>query len=96
MFSIFPLKYAFPTLHPHSHPSYLRAALSISPKTDILDHIHSLPEPQQSEAQNSIRAIESEAMLSQEPQPGLGELIAYLESRNVRMALCTRNFEYVP
>ncbi len=38
-------------------------------------------------------AIESTAMLSQEPQPGLTELIDYLERRNVRMALCTRNFE---
>ena len=72
---------------------FSRAALSISPKTDILDHIHSLPEPQQSAAQASIRAIESEAMLLQEPQPGLNELMEYLENRGVRMALCTRNFE---
>ena len=71
----------------------LRAALSISPKTDILDHIYSLPQPQQSHAQASIRAIESEAMLSQEPQPGLLELISYLETGRVRMGLCTRNFE---
>ena len=34
-------------------------------------------------------------MEDQEPQPGLDELIAYLESRGVRMALCTRNFEYI-
>ena len=33
-------------------------------------------------------------MLSQEPQPGLVELIQYLESREVRMGLCTRNFEW--
>ena len=32
-------------------------------------------------------------MVSQEPQPGLHELITYLESRNVRMSLCTRNFD---
>lgn len=34
-------------------------------------------------------------MLEQEAQPGLHELISYLESRGVRMGLCTRNFEYV-
>ena len=33
-------------------------------------------------------------MLSQEPQPGLTELIEYLERRGVKMGLCTRNFEY--
>ena len=42
-----------------------------------------------------IRAIESTAMLVQEPQPGLQELMSYLEGKGVRMAICTRNFEYV-
>ncbi|KAL9640050.1 MAG: hypothetical protein Q9164_000535 [Protoblastenia rupestris] len=32
-------------------------------------------------------------MLLQEPQPGLVELIEYLEVRGVRMGLCTRNFD---
>lgn len=40
-----------------------------------------------------IRAIEREAMLAQQPQPGLVELMDYLERRGVRRALCTRNFE---
>lgn len=31
-------------------------------------------------------------MKSQRPQPGLQELMAYLHSRDVRKALCTRNF----
>jgi len=70
-----------------------RAALEISPKTDILDHILSLPEPAQSDAFTAIRAIESSAMLEQEPQPGLMELVEYLESKKMRMGLCTRNFE---
>ena len=74
-------------------PSVRRAALSIPKTTDILDHIHSLPEPAQSQAQTAIRAIETSAMIEQEPQPGLTELIEYLESRHVRMGLCTRNFE---
>ena len=74
-------------------PLTRRAALSIPKSTDILDHIHSLPEPAQSQAQTAIRAIETSAMIEQEPQPGLNELIEYLESRQVRMGLCTRNFE---
>lgn len=70
-----------------------RAALSIDKSTDILDHIYSLPHPAQEHAQAAIRAIETSAMIEQEPQPGLNELITYLESRGVRMGLCTRNFE---
>ncbi|KAL8971772.1 MAG: hypothetical protein Q9183_000887 [Haloplaca sp. 2 TL-2023] len=32
-------------------------------------------------------------MVEQEPQPGLNQLITYLESRRIRMGLCTRNFD---
>ena len=84
----------------HSKPqSYMfaqmRQALGIPKSTDILDHLHSLPQPAQDEAQTAIRAIERAAMVEQEAQPGLIELISYLEGRGVRMGLCTRNFEYV-
>lgn len=75
------------------HSPSTRAALCISPATDILDHIYSLPQPAQTHSLAAIRAIESSAMIEQEPQPGLQELISYLESRGVRMGLCTRNFE---
>ncbi|KAI4204635.1 MAG: hypothetical protein LQ350_000950 [Teloschistes chrysophthalmus] len=68
-------------------------ALQIPKSTDILDHIHSLPQPAQDEAQTAVRAIERAAMVEQEPQPGLVELISYLEGRKVRMGLCTRNFD---
>jgi phosphoglycolate phosphatase-like HAD superfamily hydrolase len=34
-------------------------------------------------------------MVDQQPQPGLLRLMDYLESRGLRRALCTRNFEYV-
>ncbi|KAL8732181.1 MAG: hypothetical protein Q9166_002928 [cf. Caloplaca sp. 2 TL-2023] len=71
----------------------MREALKIPRSTDILDHIHSLPQPAQDEAQTAIRAIERAAMIEQEPQPGLNELITYLEGRGVRMGLCTRNFD---
>lgn len=33
-------------------------------------------------------------MESQQPQPGLVELMDFLEERGVKRALCTRNFEY--
>ncbi|KAL8862589.1 MAG: hypothetical protein Q9178_001087 [Gyalolechia marmorata] len=71
----------------------MREALQIPKSTDILDHIHSLPQPAQDEAQIAIRAIERAAMIEQEAQPGLNELIQYLEDRGVRMGLCTRNFD---
>ncbi len=72
-----------------------RQVLSVAPTTDILEHIYSLPPVEQPAAMASIRAIESTAMLLQEPQPGLQELVAYLKCRGVRTSLCTRNFECV-
>lgn len=72
-----------------------RKVLSISSKTDILEHIYSLPAEHQPEAMGAIREIESTAMTLQEPQPGLEKLMGYLETRGVRRALCTRNFESV-
>ncbi|KAL2835216.1 HAD-like domain-containing protein [Aspergillus cavernicola] len=72
----------------------MRAALGISKSVDILHHIRSLATAQeQLEASNKIKAIEREAMQHQEPQPGLVELMDYLQGRGVRRALCTRNFE---
>ncbi|KAI9367027.1 HAD-like domain-containing protein [Aspergillus egyptiacus] len=72
----------------------MREALGISKGVDILHHISSLPTAEeQLEASNKIKAIEREAMQHQEPQPGLVELMDYLQSRGVRRALCTRNFE---
>jgi phosphoglycolate phosphatase-like HAD superfamily hydrolase len=80
----------------------MRNALSIPKSTDILDHIRSLPtnpddasddtSSPQSRAHDTIRAIESRAMTSQRPQPGLVELMSYLSSRAIKKALCTRNF----
>lgn len=39
-----------------------------------------------------IQAIESRAMTSQRPQPGLQSLMSYLTRRGIPKALCTRNF----
>ncbi len=72
----------------------MREALGITKATDILDHIYSLPTPeQQHEAMEKIRSIERAAMASQEAQPGLAPLMDYLAARGVRKAICTRNFE---
>lgn len=71
----------------------MRAALSIPRTTDILTHITTLPPASQGPALASIRAIETHYMRLQTPQPGLVELMSYLEERGVRKGICTRNFE---
>ncbi|KAI0452133.1 HAD-like protein [Xylaria acuta] len=72
----------------------MRAVLGIPRPIDILTHISSLPTAAaREEAMEAIRAIERSAMASQEAQPGLGTLMAYLQGRGVRKAICTRNFE---
>lgn len=71
----------------------MRAVLSISRQTDILEHIYSLPPEAQEKAMASVRAIEAEAMALQTPQPGLVALMAYLDSRHIRKGICTRNFD---
>ncbi|BFZ65344.1 hypothetical protein YB2330_006510 [Saitoella coloradoensis] len=40
----------------------MRQALQVAPAIDILDHIHSLPQPEQSKAEEAIRSIERRAM----------------------------------
>lgn len=72
----------------------MRAALNITKEVDILDHIYSLPTPEaREEAMESIRAIERTAMSSQTPQPGLVELMTYLDTRGLPKGICTRNFD---
>lgn len=71
----------------------MRSVLNIPKTTDILEHVYSLAEPQQSETFEKIRDIERAAMPQQTPQPGLTELMGYLERRGVRRGICTRNFE---
>ncbi|KAI4665955.1 uncharacterized protein J4E78_003420 [Alternaria triticimaculans] len=71
----------------------MRSALGIEKPTDILDHIYSLPEGEQEEAQEKIRDIERTAMKSQQPQAGLVELMEYLDSRGIKKGICTRNFD---
>ncbi|KAK3325182.1 HAD-like domain-containing protein [Apodospora peruviana] len=72
----------------------MRKALGIPKKQDILEHVYSLPTAtEQAAAMNAIREIESTAMASQVPQPGLVELMTYLDSRGIRKGICTRNFD---
>ncbi|KAF2788349.1 HAD-like protein [Melanomma pulvis-pyrius CBS 109.77] len=71
----------------------MRAALGITKPTDILDHIYSLPPAEQEAAQEKIRAIERTAMASQKAQPGLVQLMDYLDSRGIPKGICTRNFD---
>ncbi|KAK0720614.1 HAD-like domain-containing protein [Lasiosphaeris hirsuta] len=72
----------------------MRNALGITKATDILDHVYSLPTPEdQYHAMEKIRDIERTAMASQVAQPGLVQLMTYLDSRNIRKGICTRNFD---
>lgn len=73
-----------------------RATLGIDRSIDILHHIRGLPSPEErAAAVTKVQAVERRAMLDQQPQPGLARLMEYLQSRSLRRALCTRNFEYV-
>jgi hypothetical protein len=71
----------------------MRDALGIDKSVDILDHCHSLPPAEEAAALEKIRAIEKEAMISQEPQPGIIPLMEYIDSFNIPKAICTRNFD---
>lgn len=72
----------------------MRRALGIPKSTDIIDHINDLPSDQQPEAWAKIEDIERIAMVRQVAQPGLTELLEYLDTKKIRKAICTRNFEY--
>lgn len=74
--------------------------LDIPKSQDILEYIQSLSDTlddgnssPRSRAHEAIKKIEREAMQRQKPQPGLNELITRLAAHNLRLALCTRNFE---
>ncbi|KAL2264676.1 hypothetical protein VTJ83DRAFT_7186 [Remersonia thermophila] len=72
----------------------MRQSLGIPKSVDILTHIYGLPTPEaQADAMAVIRAIEREAIAHQRPQPGLRELMAYLDARGIRKGICTRNFD---
>ncbi|OAX85051.1 hypothetical protein ACJ72_00581 [Emergomyces africanus] len=72
----------------------MRSALGIDKSVDIIGHIRSLPTPQDRDAAiTKVKEIEREAMIKQVPQPGLLELMDYLQSKGLKRALCTRNFE---
>lgn len=74
--------------------SEMRKRLNISKPTDILDHIHSLPTggPQEA-AYEHIKNVEREAMGQMQAQPGLVDIMDYLDKREIKKAICTRNFE---
>jgi phosphoglycolate phosphatase-like HAD superfamily hydrolase len=71
-------------------------ATNPSPPTALLSSTASRPDPTpnspQARAVAAVKSIERNAMSSQRPQPGLVELMTYLDKRGVRKALCTRNF----
>ncbi|KAI1207288.1 HAD-like protein [Annulohypoxylon truncatum] len=80
---------------PQNHMfAQMRSVLQIPKSVDILEHIYSLPTASEQEsAMESIRAIERVSMAQQVAQPGLAELMAYLDRHRVPKGICTRNFE---
>ncbi|OJD24941.1 hypothetical protein ACJ73_03688 [Blastomyces percursus] len=72
----------------------MRSVLGIDKSIDIITHIRSLPTLEdRTIAINKVRDIERNAMVKQVPQPGLLNLMDYLQSKGLKRALCTRNFE---
>jgi HAD superfamily hydrolase (TIGR01509 family) len=72
----------------------MRSELGIPKSVDILDHIYTLPTPEEQEmAHEKIRIIERRAMLLQKPQAGVLNLMRYLDERKIRKGICTRNFD---
>ncbi|KAI8054637.1 hypothetical protein BDF22DRAFT_680172, partial [Syncephalis plumigaleata] len=69
----------------------MRRELGVPTGTDVLAHAASLPTEERIAAELLIKRIEDEAMLSIELQPGLDELITYLESIPLPKAILTRN-----
>lgn len=73
----------------------MRNALGIDKGTDILDHCHSLAPNEEAVALEKIRTIEREAMVSQQPQPGIIPLMEYIDSKKIPRGICTR-YEFSP
>ena len=73
----------------------MRQAVNIPKGSDVLDHIHALPEREQQEAFGKIQDIERKAMSKQVPQAGLVSLMEFLDEHDIPKGICTRNFEYV-
>ncbi|KAI1345066.1 haloacid dehalogenase-like hydrolase [Xylariaceae sp. FL0016] len=72
----------------------MREVLGISKSVDILEHIYSLPTPEDRErAMEHVRNIERKSMAEQVAQPGLVQLMDYLDKHNIPKGICTRNFE---
>ncbi|EFQ97898.1 hypothetical protein MGYG_00935 [Nannizzia gypsea CBS 118893] len=82
------------TLWQHYMFQEMRDALGIEKGVDIIHHIRGLPTfTARTDAIAMVRDIERKAMVKQVPQPGLVELMDYLNSKGVKRALCTRNFD---
>ncbi|KAL1922870.1 uncharacterized protein VTP21DRAFT_9246 [Calcarisporiella thermophila] len=69
----------------------MRDALGIDEKTDILGHMMKLSGEERKRADKLISDIEYEAMIEMALQPGLDELLAFLELHKIPKAILTRN-----
>lgn len=74
--------------------SRMRTALGIPDGADILAHVAAIPGDQErADAMALVETVECEAMHGMKPSPGVKELMEYLDTRGIRRAVLTRNYE---
>ncbi|RKP08792.1 haloacid dehalogenase-like hydrolase [Thamnocephalis sphaerospora] len=69
----------------------MRRELAVPDGTDVLAHAASLEAKARLAAEQLIKQIEDEAMLTMEMQPGLETLVEFLEAHQLPKAILTRN-----
>ncbi|KAI8927411.1 HAD-like domain-containing protein [Entophlyctis helioformis] len=69
----------------------MKRRLRFQPTDDIVAKLNTLSGPERTDADRIIREMEDEALANTKLQPGLHELMAFLETRSVPKAILTRN-----
>ncbi|KAI9017339.1 HAD-like domain-containing protein [Gaertneriomyces semiglobifer] len=71
--------------------SYMRARLDLLPEDDIVEKLNSMSGAERVRAEALIREVEEEALRNTTLQPGLTELMVFIESLGIPKAILTRN-----
>lgn len=69
----------------------MRRRIGIGPGVDILGHVEGLPGPERDAATAAILEVEAEGLERMVAREGLDELFTFLDQRDLRRALLTRN-----
>ena len=78
-------------ISPHIDWEDLRARIDIPEGAPFIAYIDSLPSPQRERAHAALEAAENEAASHSILNPGAAELLNYLRSNSLRLALITNN-----